>query len=90
MRHQSIATLIACLLIAAQPGCMTAFAAFQPENIGGTTIVLSTTDADGNSHERGSVADRRWGAPLRCRKPLAARLVPPRDRESERPGHARR
>ena len=32
---------------------MTAFAAFQPENVGGReTIVLSTTDADGAPHER--------------------------------------
>jgi hypothetical protein len=31
---------------------MTAIAAFQPENIGGKTIVLTTTDADGESHQR--------------------------------------
>ena len=31
---------------------MTAVAAFQPENIGGATIVLSTTGADGRPHER--------------------------------------
>jgi hypothetical protein len=30
---------------------MTAFAAFQPE-IGGSTIVITTTDADGTSHDR--------------------------------------
>ncbi|MEE2665174.1 MAG: nitroreductase/quinone reductase family protein, partial [Myxococcota bacterium] len=33
-------------------GCMTAFAAFQPENLGGPTIVLSTTSADGTPRER--------------------------------------
>ena len=31
---------------------MTAVAAFQPENIGGETIFLTTTGADGESHER--------------------------------------
>jgi uncharacterized pyridoxamine 5'-phosphate oxidase family protein len=31
---------------------MTAFAAFQPENIGGETIVLTTTDAGGKPHQR--------------------------------------
>jgi hypothetical protein len=31
---------------------MTAFAAFQPENIGGETIVISTTDSDGKTHQR--------------------------------------
>jgi hypothetical protein len=31
---------------------MTAVAAFQPRNIGVETIVLTTTDADGESHER--------------------------------------
>jgi hypothetical protein len=31
---------------------MTAVAAFQPENIGGETIVITTTEADGESHER--------------------------------------
>ncbi len=29
-----------------------AVAAFQPENLGGETIVITTTDADGASHER--------------------------------------
>ena len=48
----SIATLGLCVLVAGSTGCMTAFAAFQPENIGGETIVISTTDADGRSHER--------------------------------------
>ncbi len=52
MHHRAIATLGLFLLAAAHTGCMTAFAAFQPENIGGTTIVLSTTGADGKSHDR--------------------------------------
>ena len=52
MYYRAIATLSLCILAAAQTGCMTAFAAFQPENIGGTTIVLSTTGADGTSYER--------------------------------------
>jgi hypothetical protein len=52
MRHQAIAILSLCAFAITQMGCMTAFAAFQPENIGGTTIVLSSTDADGTSHDR--------------------------------------
>ena len=52
MHHRAIATLSLCILAAAHTGCMTAVAAFQPENIGGETIVLTTTDADGESHER--------------------------------------
>ena len=52
MRQRAIATLALCLLAIAQSGCMTAFAAFQPENIGGPTVVLHTTDADGNSYHR--------------------------------------
>jgi hypothetical protein len=52
MDHRPIATLGLCILATAATGCMTAFAAFQPENIGGPTIVISTTDADGASHER--------------------------------------
>jgi hypothetical protein len=47
-----MATLSLCILAAAQTGCMTAVAAFQPENIGVETIVVTTTDADGESHER--------------------------------------
>lgn len=35
-----------------QSGCMTAFAAFQPENIGGETIVITTIDAEGERHDR--------------------------------------
>ena len=52
MRHRATAILSLCALAGTQTGCMTAFAAFQPENIGGPTIVLSSTDAGGTSHER--------------------------------------
>lgn len=45
------------ILTVASTGCMTAFAAFQfenvgGENIGGETIVLTSKDADGNSYDR--------------------------------------
>jgi len=50
MRLRTIATLGLCVLAAADTGCMTAIAAFQPETK--KTIVLSTTDADGTSRER--------------------------------------
>ena len=51
--HRFTAILALCLLAAAATGCMTAFAAFQPENVGGReTIVLATVDADGEAHER--------------------------------------
>jgi deazaflavin-dependent oxidoreductase (nitroreductase family) len=40
------------MLAAAHIGCITAVAAFQPENLGGETIVLSTTGSDGKSYER--------------------------------------
>ena len=52
MHHRTIAILGLCALAAAHTGCMTAVAAFQPENILLETIVLTTTDADGASHER--------------------------------------
>ena len=52
MYHRAIATLGLCVLAAAHTGCMTAFAAFQPENIGGATIVITTTGADGESYDR--------------------------------------
>ena len=52
MHHRAVATLGLFLLAAAHAGCLTAVAAFQPENIGGETIVLSTTDADGQAHDR--------------------------------------
>lgn len=51
-RHRAIARLVLCALVAANAGCMTAFAAFQPENVGGETIVITTTDAEGEPHER--------------------------------------
>ena len=53
MHKRAIAILSLCVLAAAHTGCVTAIVApFQPENIGGETIVLTTTDADGDSHER--------------------------------------
>ncbi len=52
LHRRAIATLSLCILTAAHTGCMTAAAAFQPENIGGETIVITTTEADGESHER--------------------------------------
>jgi hypothetical protein len=52
MHNRAIAPLGLCVLAAAHVGCMTAVAAFQPENIGGETIVITTTDADGKSHDR--------------------------------------
>jgi hypothetical protein len=53
MHSRAIASLSLCILAAAHTGCVTAVvAAFQPENLGGETIVLTTTDADGESHER--------------------------------------
>ena len=52
MRHRTIATLGLLALAVAHGGCMTAVAAFQPENLGGETIVLITVDAEGESHER--------------------------------------
>ena len=52
MRHRAIVLSSLCMLAAAHTGCITAFAAFQPENLGGETIVLSTTGPDGKSYER--------------------------------------
>ena len=52
MRYRAISTLSLFALAAVLTGCMTAIAAFQPENIGGETIVLSTTGADGQSYDR--------------------------------------
>jgi len=53
MQRTAIAALGLCILAAAHTGCVTAIVAtFQPENIGGETIVFITTDADGKSHER--------------------------------------
>jgi F420H(2)-dependent quinone reductase len=52
MRHRKIVVLSLFMLAAAHTGCITAFAAFQPENLGGETIVLSTTGSDGKSYER--------------------------------------
>jgi hypothetical protein len=52
MRSRAIVTLSLCIVALAGTGCMTAFAAFQPENIGGETIVLTSTDAEGNTYDR--------------------------------------
>lgn len=52
MQQRFIVTLGLCALVAANTGCMTAFASFQPENVGGSTIVISTIDAEGNAHNR--------------------------------------
>ena len=53
MHRRVTAILALCLLAAVPTGCMTAFAAFQPENVGGReTIVIATLDADGGPHER--------------------------------------
>lgn len=51
MRHVAIATTL-CVLVVASSGCITAVAAFQPENLGGETIVITTTDSEGTSYER--------------------------------------
>jgi len=53
MHHRAIAIMSLGVLAAAHTGCVTPIVAvFQPENIGGETIVLTTTGADGESHER--------------------------------------
>ncbi len=52
MRSRILAILLLGALGLAETGCMTAFAAFQPENLGGPTIVITTRDPDGSSHER--------------------------------------
>jgi hypothetical protein len=52
MYQRTLATFGLFLVVAAHTGCMTAVAAFQPENIGGETIVITTTDLEGESHER--------------------------------------
>jgi hypothetical protein len=52
MGHRAIAILALGLLAAGCVGCMTALAAFQPENVGRETIVISTTDSEGKTFER--------------------------------------
>ncbi len=52
MRSRAITILSVCILAAGSTGCITAVGVFQPENIGGPTIVITTTDADGTSHDR--------------------------------------
>lgn len=50
--ERAIAGLALGVIAAGHTGCITAIAAFQPENLGGETIVISTTEADGETHER--------------------------------------
>ena len=50
--HRRAATITLGLLCVAASGCMTAVAAFQPEDVGGETIVITTMDAEGNAYER--------------------------------------
>jgi hypothetical protein len=52
MRSRIVAFLALGILAAASSGCITAVAAFQPENVGGPTIVITTTDAEGRSYDR--------------------------------------
>jgi len=52
MVSRATAFLSLSLFTVGPTGCMTAFAAFQPENVGGTTIVITTTDGDGKSYDR--------------------------------------
>ncbi len=52
MSRRVIAALCLFLTATAHTGCMTAFAAFQPENIGGETIVITTVDAEGEEFQR--------------------------------------
>jgi len=52
MRHRAISALSFCVLLVAHTGCITALAAFQPENLGGETIVITTVDSEGKAHER--------------------------------------
>jgi len=52
MRHRNIVLSALCMLALAQTGCITALGVFQPENLGGETIVLSTTSSEGKSYER--------------------------------------
>lgn len=52
MPGRLVAFLCLALLALSNGACMTAFAAFQPENIGGETIVITTYDEAGEPHER--------------------------------------
>ncbi len=52
MHRRAIASLGLFVLAAAHTGCVTALVAFQPENIGVETIVITTTGADGKAYER--------------------------------------
>lgn len=52
MHRRAIAVVTLSVLAAAHTGCATAIAAFQPENFGMPTIVLTTTGTDGKPYER--------------------------------------
>ena len=52
MLNRSFATTGLLMVAMTLSGCMTAVAAFQPENIGGETIVITTFDEAGEGHER--------------------------------------
>ena len=52
MAERIVLMIALCAIGSASAGCMTAFAAFQPENIGGRTIVITTFDSDDEAHER--------------------------------------
>ena len=50
MRRSVLVGVATALLLGANTGCITAIAAFQPETDG--TIVITTTDAEGEPHDR--------------------------------------
>jgi hypothetical protein len=52
MRKRTIITLGLVVFAASLAGCLTAIAAFQPEDVGGGTIVITTFDTEGEPHER--------------------------------------
>lgn len=51
MRSRTVIVSSLCVLTLSFSGCMTAIGAFQPE-MGDTTLKISTTDAEGESHVR--------------------------------------
>ena len=52
MHPRVVLLLSLCALAHSSTGCLTAVAAFQPEDIGGPTIVLTTTGTEGKTYER--------------------------------------
>lgn len=52
MRQRVAAALGLCILSVVSAGCLTAIAAFQPQDIAGQTIVITTSDAAGNTYDR--------------------------------------